>query len=176
MKEKTNNRKSQTKLHKVVLRFYAILPFILILLLSIETLQYTGFYLYERLIADTQIKSAIIGIAIERYQLKYNKLPKSLSELAPEFIKKVPHDPFTGKPFSYVVGAIEIPIDKKYGGNYPDSYKKSKTPYSIFIKRRGWMIYSFGKDGDDDNGIPRGILRRCNINWDIPFRRVKSIF
>jgi hypothetical protein len=142
-------------------------------ILAIETLSYTGFSLYERLIADTQIKGAIIGIAIERYRLKYHKLPKTLSKLSPEFIKALPNDPFTGNPFRYVVGNIEIPIDKRYGENYPDSYKKSKTLYHLFIKRPGWMIYSFGKDGDDDNGIPKGILLKVS-NGDIPFRCLKS--
>jgi hypothetical protein len=36
-------------------------------------------------------------------------------------------NPFTGKPFRYVVGNIEIPIDKRYRKKYSDSYEKKNA-------------------------------------------------
>ena len=90
------------------------------------------------------------------------KLLEKLNLLVPEFIKKLPNDPFTGKPFRYVVGDIELRVPKGEDSNYLESYKSKKmvdyrgNPIRC-IKRPGWMVYSFGKDQDDDNG-------------DIPFR------
>ena len=127
--------------------------------------------IYQNFTLEAQIKVAITGIAIERYRLKYHKLPGKLTKLVPEFIKKMPNDPFTGKPFRYVVSDIELEISEGKESSYPASYKSKKiVDYSgnpvLCIKRPGWMVYSFGKDQDDDNGADNG---------DIPFRCVRKL-
>ncbi len=131
--------------------------------------------IYKKLKIEAQIKATIIGLAIERYRLQYNKLPKTLIQLVPEFIKKLPNDPFTGKPFSYAVGDIEIPIDEFDKNSYSGSYKSNKITDRYCdqvrcIKRPGWMVYSFGKDQDDDNGAPA----QGGDNGDISFRCVRK--
>jgi hypothetical protein len=40
-------------------------------------------------------------IALRCYQLEHGRLPDSLDALAPQYLKVVPMDPFTGKPFGY---------------------------------------------------------------------------
>ncbi len=42
-----------------------------------------------------------LDLALRCYQLEHGKLPESLDVLAPEYLKTVPVDPFTGKPFGY---------------------------------------------------------------------------
>jgi hypothetical protein len=130
------------------------------------------FDLHQNFTVEAKIKAAIIAVAIERYQLKYHTLPNKLNQLVPEFIQNLPDDPFTGKPFRYVVGDIELQVydDEKY----PESYEHSKAFYHngipmTFIKRPGWMVYSFGKDQDDDNGIAITLQE-----GDIPFRCVRK--
>ncbi len=132
---------------------------------------------YKNLAMKAQINGAIISLAIERFQQKYHKLPKQLNQLVPEFIKKLPNDPFSGKAFRYVIGDIELPIDKYDDNNYPGRYKSSKiVGYSedpvYCIKRPGWMVYSYGRDQDDDNGVPMGFLKPA-LNGDITFRCVR---
>jgi hypothetical protein len=134
------------------------------------------FILSENLELKAQIKTAITGLAIERYRLKYHRLPKSLNQLVPEFIKEVPNDPFTAKPLRYVIGEIEIAIPQKDKNSYLGSYIKKATiakhkKVTTFIKRPGWMVYSFGADLDDDNGLEQPDYHLDN---DIPFRSVKS--
>jgi tetratricopeptide (TPR) repeat protein len=133
---------------------------------------------YKNLTLKAQINGAIIALAVEIYRQKYHKLPEQLTQLVPEFIKKLPNDPFTGKSFHYVVGDIELPIDNYDNNNYSGRYKSSKiVGYSkdpvYCIKRPGWLVYSYGRDQDDDNGVPMGFLKP-SLNGDIAFRCVRS--
>jgi hypothetical protein len=131
----------------------------------------------ENLRIESKIKATIIGLAIERYQLKYHKLPERLTQLVPEFIKQLPNDPFTGKPFRYVVGDIELEISEDEESNYPENYKSKKmVDYRgnpvLCIKRPGWMVYSLGEDQNDDYGNPNIDYR--NKKGDISFRCVRK--
>jgi hypothetical protein len=130
-----------------------------------------------RISHNAQIRAAITGIAIERYRIKYDKLPEKLSQLVPCFIETIPTDPFTGKPLKYIVGEIEFPIDKDDKNSYKGKYKHSTLVYChkgpvYCVKRPGYTVYSFGKDGDDDKGI-------ADLNGlgygDISFRNVRKL-
>jgi Tfp pilus assembly protein PilE len=62
------------------------------------------------------------ALAVERFRLAQNRLPESLTELAPEFLDQVPQDPFNGSEIRY----------------------KLLNP--------GYAVYSVGEDGIDDAG------------------------
>jgi hypothetical protein len=62
------------------------------------------------------------ALATERFRLKTGKLPSALSELVPDYLPKVPEDPFDGAPLRYRT----LPT--------------------------GYAIYSIGEDGHDDGG------------------------
>ncbi|HUT94290.1 MAG TPA: hypothetical protein VMY37_32825 [Thermoguttaceae bacterium] len=47
--------------------------------------------------------AADAAVACERYRRRYGKLPEQLDQLVPEFLAKVPVDPYTGEPLQYVV-------------------------------------------------------------------------
>ena len=51
-----------------------------------------------------QARLTQVCIALRCYQLEHGKLPEALDALAPEYLKAVPLDPFTGKPFGYEPG------------------------------------------------------------------------
>jgi hypothetical protein len=72
------------------------------------------------------IRCAETAVAVERYRLKYGKLPEGLDELVPEFLGAVYLDPFDGRPLRYVLRA-----------------------------EGGYMIYSIGEDGKDQGGKSR---------------------
>lgn len=69
-----------------------------------------------------QLRTAQVGLAIERYRLATGSLPKTLAELRPTYIDAIPKDPFDGKDLRY---------------------KKLET---------GFVVYSIGEDGKDDGG------------------------
>jgi len=67
----------------------------------------------------------ITAIALKRFQLKHGRFPKTLSELTPEFLSKVPLDPVDGRPLRYRLDA-----DGRF------------------------TLYSVGENGKDDGGDP----------------------
>ena len=74
-----------------------------------------------------RIRIAQTVLAVERYRLQHaNALPGSLSELSPTFLKTALADPFEGKSLRY---------------------KKLPTA--------GYVIYSIGKDRNDDQGAAK---------------------
>lgn len=66
-----------------------------------------------------------VGLAVERHRLRTGHWPKTLAELVPTLLGHIPEDPFDGAPLRY--------------------------------KRldRGFVVYSVGEDGADDDGQER---------------------
>jgi len=67
---------------------------------------------------QTHLVLANIAIACELFRRKHGELPESLDALAPEFLEKVPNDPFDGKPLRY---SKEKKIIYSVGENLIDS-------------------------------------------------------
>ena len=68
--------------------------------------------------------AAMTLVAVERYRAVHGRSPESLDQLVPDFIPKVPIDPFDGQPLRYRLD--------------PDRY----------------VVYSVGEDRQDDGGDP----------------------
>jgi hypothetical protein len=68
------------------------------------------------------LRTASVGLALERHRLAKGAWPEKLTDIAPEFLPTAPVDPFDGKPLRY---------------------KK---------KADGVVVYSIGPDGTDDGG------------------------
>ena len=131
-----------------------------------------------------EIKAAFLTaqttLAIEEYNLNYNKLPDSLDQLVPEFLDFIPIDPFDNKPLRYSKGVLQIGMQaktmtkeeiKQYppemiikdwrwkGFNSMYEYSKSpkyNTPFNGYkveqTKKDGYMVYSVGRNQKDDGG------------------------
>jgi hypothetical protein len=65
------------------------------------------------------------AIALKRYRMKHGSFPEKLSDLVPEFLAAVPHDPVDGQSLRY---------QKKSAGTY--------------------LLYSIGENAKDDGGDP----------------------
>lgn len=64
-----------------------------------------------------------VGLAVERYRRQHREIPPAaLSDLVPEYLPRLPADPFTGQPLHY------LPTDT------------------------GFIVYSVGLDQNDDDG------------------------
>jgi hypothetical protein len=72
--------------------------------------------------AEQNQRNLHIAFALGAYQRDRGSYPKTLDALAPKYLAKVPDDLFTGKPLAY----------------RPDE--------------KGYLLYSFGPNGKDDNG------------------------
>lgn len=72
---------------------------------------------------EASLRNAQIGLAVDRYVLTYAGLPDSLDALVPDYLDRVPLDPFDGQPLRY----------RRVG--------------------EGFVVYSVGKNLVDDGGV-----------------------
>jgi hypothetical protein len=88
-------------------------------------------------LAELRVAQSVL--AVERYRLAHNNsLPNSLADLVPQYLPAVPLDPFDGKPLRF------------------------KT-----IPKRGYLVYSIGKDRDDDGGIHKPLKPTVGARYDL---------
>jgi hypothetical protein len=87
--------------------------------------------------AEARRRILVTAIALERYRGKYNSYPKTLGDLAPEFLKTVPVDFMDGQPLRYRL-----------------------TDDGHFV------LYSVGLDCVDNGGIIQTREQRIRANWE----------
>jgi hypothetical protein len=89
--------------------------------------------------AVAHVRLAVAAAALERFRLAEGHLPDSLADLTPTFLDRVPLDPFDEKPVRY----RKLPV--------------------------GYVLYSIGRDGQDD--FDEGALdqRELQMSPDIAF-------
>lgn len=83
----------------------------------------------SRLAMDTLIAGRRIMVAVELYQRERGRYPASLDALVPEYLEVLPRDPFSDDAFRY------------------RRFKDDEDP-----KGRGYLLYSVGRDGEDNGG------------------------
>ena len=87
------------------------------------------------------VRTAQAALAVEHFRKVQGRLPENLNELVPQFIAAVPQDPFDGQPLRY------------------------------HLLKKGYVIYSVGRDGHDNNGRERQakIKSSDRTEYDITF-------
>ncbi len=65
-----------------------------------------------RIKIDDLCRTALAGIAVERYRREHNALPASLNALVPEFLDSVPLAASTGAPLGYRSGEFDYAVDR----------------------------------------------------------------
>lgn len=70
----------------------------------------------------TRFKLTQLAVVLEGYRIAHGRFPRKLSELSPRFFKRIPTDPFSGKPLVY-----------------------KPQP-------KGYLLYAVGENGKDDGG------------------------
>ena len=88
-----------------------------------------------------QLRAAQAALAVERYRLAASSaLPDSLRQLVPKYLAGVPDDPYDGKPLRY----------------------KKLSP-------KGYVVYSIGRNRQDDGGTPRPAAGKADGPYDLTF-------
>jgi hypothetical protein len=85
--------------------------------------------------------TAVLGLSCELFRSARGRYPASIDELAPDFVKEIPPDPFTGKPFRY---------ELRDGG-------------------RAFIVYSVGSNLRDDGGVEHDYEKAPesdDISWE----------
>jgi len=103
---------------------------------------------FERVVSEdvkivAKLRAARTALAIEAFREAQKRLPESLDELVPGYLKAVPLDPFDGKPLRL---------------------KK---------RDKGYVVYSIGQDAEDDGGAHFMDEGMDVEDADIPFRVVR---
>ena len=78
--------------------------------------------IFREATAIAEVRAARVSLAIEGFRQLNGRLPENLNKLVPQFLPNVPEDPFDGQPLRY------------------------------HLLQRGYVVYSIGRDGHDNNG------------------------
>jgi hypothetical protein len=87
----------------------------------------------------------VIASALERHRAATGAYPETLDSLAPSFLPEIPPDPWSGKPWGYLLRA-------------PDAHPADP---------RGFILYSVGEDGQDDGGTPHKGVNQSSLNPNV---------
>jgi hypothetical protein len=84
---------------------------------------------------------ARVACALERYRLRRGEYPKSLDELVPQFIDKLPHDVINGQPLHYRLTSDHQFV--LYSVGWKDKDEGGKVPHSrhplIDVRNGNWV-------------------------------------
>jgi hypothetical protein len=83
-----------------------------------------------------EARSAVVGIACERFRQKHNRWPNDLAELTPSFITAIPLDPYDGTPLKYK--KLDDGIVVYSGGKLRSNSVRPELPEGIDIGFRLW--------------------------------------
>jgi len=82
----------------------------------------------QRAAHDAQLHGMALFLALRAYELEHGGVPETLDALVPDYLPRIPEDPFDGQPFRYLPRAVP--------GLPPDA----------------WAVYSIGENFVDDGG------------------------
>ena len=80
-----------------------------------------------------QVRGTALLLAIKAHETEHGALPEQLAQLVPDYLPRVPKDPFDGKPFRYL---------------------RSNVPG---LPAEAWAVYSIGEDFTDDGGTAQAV-------------------
>jgi len=80
---------------------------------------------------EATLRSTDAAVAVEQFRRKNGRLPEKLDELVPEFLEKVPLDPFDGQPLRYVVQEDEYKIYSVGENRVDDGGKVADSEYQF---------------------------------------------
>ena len=92
---------------------------------------------------DASMRGTALLLAIKAYEKERGTPPERLEQLVPDYLPRVPQDPFDGKPFRYLPR------------NVPN------------LPPQAWAVYSVGEDFTDDGGEAQhvGLFRDPDLVW-----------
>ncbi len=122
---------------------------------------------------DTDLRVLQIRAAIALYQRQHGSLPETLDALCPEFLPKVPLDPFSGKPLRYRAskeGWVQPSVDPDltFDALCPEFTQNpfSGQPEYHKVSKEGWAVWSVGPDLTDDGGKDSLFMAALGSNWN----------
>jgi hypothetical protein len=107
-----------------------------------------------------QLRARQLEVALRLYQAEKGRPAAALDALVPEYLPKVPRDPFDFRPFRYRLSAGER-VEWPEGGGMPGKTRQLPAGQGV--------LWSVGKDGADDGGRRSGQTRQPEPGTDLIF-------
>lgn len=109
------------------------------------------------------LRCAKTACAIKCFQVKYSKLPKTLHDIVPQFLPKLPRDTFSGNTLYYRHGYFKVKYKNPVIKNIKLEYETN------ILKKKGFYIYSVGKNLTNDicPALSKNSSKSKNINFVI---------
>jgi hypothetical protein len=85
---------------------------------------------------DATLRGMALYLAVRAYETEHGQPPETLDALVPDYLPRIPEDPFDGQPFRYL--RRDVP------GLPPEA----------------WAVYSIGEDFIDEGGTAYGVGTR----------------
>ena len=82
---------------------------------------------------DAILRGMALFLAVQAYEAEHGAPPERLNQLVPEYLPRVPNDPFDGKPFRYLPGSVPG------------------------LPPKAWAVYSIGQDFSDGGGKAQSV-------------------
>ncbi len=98
-----------------------------------------------RAVHHASLHGMALFLALRAYELEHGGVPDALDALVPDYLPRVPEDPFDGQPFRYLPRAVP--------GLPPEA----------------WAVYSIGEDFADDGGTSRVVFGYSRDMPDLVF-------
>ena len=116
-----------------------------------------------RFYAATRTRMAATAMAMRLYEVDHGRRPTKLAELVPDYLTRLPADPFAadGRAIAYEPKAIAESdefFDRRIG-----------KPTTVPLTQPHPVLYSVGPDGRDDRGSGRSHIYRRDKTGDIVF-------
>jgi type II secretory pathway pseudopilin PulG len=108
---------------------------------------------------QTQNGLLLLTLALHAYRLEHGRYPAALTELAPNYLKRLPDDPFAVQgTFQYLVkGTSYVSLTELapvYLKKLPDDPFALTGTFKYRLDGKTYVLYSVGPDGKDDGGRP----------------------
>ena len=105
----------------------------------------------------------LTSLALHAYREKHGRYPSSLAQLVNGcFLHSIPNDPF-GQPIPDVKSE-SLPYVVTLNGERLEVTANNTANLRYILNPRGYILYSIGPDGRDDEGKPIGGTRRKDHN------------
>jgi hypothetical protein len=110
--------------------------------ISVPLILYTSF-LHHVLTYDSRQGLANLALATTAYRIATGHFPQKLDELVPQYIEKIPIDPFDNKPLKMqtVKGGVDL-----YSAGFNDTYGKPKSSW----RKKEPIHFYLGKEAYDE--------------------------
>ncbi len=111
---------------------------------------------------ETNRRALLVQLALLAYRIDHGQYPDELAALVPDYLPQMINDPYSGKPFAYHPGGLDLPLvlGRYNDANAPPPEIPAETPlfWSVGVENYKLMEFAhFPGDLGDDVNVTAGV-------------------